>query len=120
MGKNFYIGMGKKGNHTTISRLAISEIDDDDLELYKNIDCDDVIAEMLLELRENHNITTPATCIMSEKFLALLKLDRKIFSSMIWKSLKDKSEIDPETLMILNAESPFSQSCLRFCSEKAL
>ena len=88
--------------------------DDDDLELYKNIDCDDEIAEMLLDLRENHNVTTSATRIMSETFLALLKLDRKIFSSMIRKSLKNKSEIDPETLMILNFESPFSQSCLRF------
>ena len=94
--------------------------DDDDFELYKNIDCDDAIAEMLLDLRENHNVTTSATRIMSEKRLTLLKLDRKTFSSMIRKFLKKKSEIDPETLMILSSESPFSQSCLRFCGEKAL
>ena len=75
---------------------------------------------MLLDLRENHNVTTSATHIMSEKFLALLKLDRKIFSSIIQKSFKNKSEIDPETLMILNSKSPFSQSCIRFCGEKAL
>ena len=98
-----------------------SEInDDDDFELYKSSDYDDAIAEMLLDLRENHNVTTSATRIMSEKCLALLKLDRKIFSSMFRKSFKNKSEIDPETLMILNSKSPFSQSCLRFCGEKAL
>ena len=38
---------------------------------------------------------------------------------MLRKSFENKSEIDPETLMILNSKSPFSQSCLRFCGEKA-
>ena len=102
MGNNLYMSMGRRGNHT-IMRL---------------IDCDGVIPEMLLDLRENHNMTTSATCIMSE--ITLLKLDGKIFLPMIRKSLKNKSEIYPETLMILNSESPFSQSCLRFYDEKAL
>ena len=62
---------------------------------------------MLLNLRENHNVTISATRIMSEKVLALLKLDRKIFSSMIGKPLKNKFEIDAETLMILNSKSSF-------------
>ena len=39
---------------------------------------------------------------------------------MIRKSLKNKSEIDPETLIILNSKSTFSQSCLKFCGQKAL
>ena len=75
---------------------------------------------MLLNLRENHNVTISATRIMSEKVLALLKLDKKIFSSMIGKPLKNKFEIDAETLMILNSKSPFFQCCLRFCDEKTL
>ena len=75
---------------------------------------------MLLNLRENHDVTISATRIMSEKVLALLKLDRKIFSSMIGKSLKNKFEIDAETLMILNSKSPFFQCCLRSCDEKTL
>ena len=52
--------------------------------------------------------------------LALLKLDRKIFSSVISKSLTNNSETAPETLMNLNSKSSFSQSCLRFCCEKTL
>ena len=104
MGNNLYMSMGRRGNHT-IMRL---------------IDCDGVIPEMLLDLRENHNMATSSTRIISEKLFALLKLDGKIFSPMIRKSLKNKSEIYPETLMILNSESPFSQYCLRFYDEKAL
>ena len=75
---------------------------------------------MLLNLRENDNVTISATRIMSEKVLALPKLDKKIFSSMIGKPLKNKFEIDAETLMILNSKSPFFQCCLRFCDEKTL
>ena len=66
-----------------------SEInDDDDFELYKNSDCDDVIAEMLLDLRENHDVTTSATRIMSEKCLALLNLTEKYFHQCFGNLLK--------------------------------
>ena len=125
-GEEFLYGNGEEGQPHSNEQAGNegSEMNDDDddndFELCKNIDCDDVIAEMLLDLRENHNVTTSTTRIMSEKFLALLKLDRKIFSSMIRKSLKNKSEIDTEILIILNSKSTFFQSCLRFCGQKAL
>ena len=84
-GEEFLYGNGEEGQPHSNEQAGNegSEMNDDDddnyFELYKNIDCDDVIAEMLLDLRENHNVTTSTTRIMSENFLALLKLDRKSF-----------------------------------------
>ena len=50
----------------------------------------DILADLLLELRERYNITTDCTCVVSEKLKSILDMERKTFSKSIRESLDKK------------------------------
>ena len=92
---------------------------DSDLEL----NFENIIGEILLDLRENFNVTTKATCIISGKILDVINTDRQILVNKINKSLhKNLADVnlDFETKAILNSESPFFSACQKFCGDEAL
>ena len=89
-----------------------------------NIDFNKLIGERLLDLRENFNFTTAATCKISEFLMDILQIERRIFSEPIKTSMKKnpctENDTSFETNEILSSESPFVQVCKKFCGEKAL
>ena len=92
---------------------------------FDNIDFNKLIGEKLLDLRENFNVTTAATCKISEFLMDVIQIDSKIFSNAIKKSLaknfcSQNYFLYFETKEILHSESPFYQACSKFCGEKAL
>ena len=102
---------------------TIGENDIDELG-ENNIDFNKLIEERLLDLRENFNFTTAATCKISEFLMDILQIERRIFSEAIKKPVKKnpytENDIIFETNEILSSESLFIQVCNNFCGEKAL
>ena len=87
------------------------------------LDYETIIAEFLLELRENFGTSTKATCFVSEKLLNLLEIDRKQHSDMFFRAYQYRHPDNPleyEPKAILFSNSPFEMPCKKFCSEKAL
>ena len=55
-------------------------IDDNDItdeDLVEGLGYDTIIGEFILELLENFNVSTKATCFVSEKIFHFLSIDRK-------------------------------------------
>ena len=99
--------------------------DDVDDGYFDKVDFVKLIGEGLLDLRENFNVTTAATCKISEFIIDILRIERNVFAKATEKSLlrnesRDSSMLNFETKEILNSESPFIQACLKFCGEKVL
>ena len=85
---------------------------------FDNIGFNKLIGEKLLDLMENYNVTTAASCKISEFLMDIIQIDRKIFSNAIRKYLpknfcSQNFFLDFETKEILHSESPFHQVCSR-------
>ena len=83
----------------------------------------EIAADILLELRENYNCTTKATCFIAEKIAQILEIDRKILKQQISESMKHKMPgtlLDYETAAILQSPSVFHQPFNDFKGEKCL
>ena len=108
-------------NHDQNNELSF---EDEGQEVHGNIalDADEIISDFLLELREKFNVTTDCTCFVSQKVIDILCLDRKMFVSIIKKSLTENENfvMDYETDTILSSKSIFHNSCCRFTGKKAL
>ena len=89
-------------------------LNDFDSTKYENL-----IGEFLLELREN---CTAVTCFVSEKFSAVINVDRKQDTKMFHRSYSKNccEHLDYESKTILFSESPFNGPCEKFSKEKAL
>ena len=105
-----------------IPEQEILSSDEDDENLANTENFLDIIAHFLLEVRENYNVTTAATCFISEKLGLILKQDRQAHSKEILKSLatNETFNMSYEVEMALNSDSPFSIACQRFSGQKAL
>ena len=69
---------------------------------------------MLLDLRENSKIATPATCIISETIMDILRLHLKFFVKKIKKPIQENmanENIDFVTDTVLNSDSLFVLVC---------
>ena len=85
----------------------IRENTDKDLEAPDN---ENLISQLLLELREKFNVTPEATMFLSEKILNSIRIDQKEHSTKIYRSLKQNQnnfKLHHETNVILFSRSPF-------------
>ena len=67
----------------------------------------------MLDLRETFNVTTAATCKISEFITDILRIEWELFAKAIEKSLLRNESLDSnllnfETKEILHSESPFT------------
>ena len=67
----------------------------------------------MLDLRETFNVTTAATCKISEFIIDILRIEWELFAKAIEKSLLRNESLDSnllnfETKEILHSESPFT------------
>ena len=82
----------------------------------------DLIANLLLELREKCNVSTSATCFISEKLGHIVEQDRNMFANKILKVLhKDENFVQSyELRMTVQMVSPFVKACRKFTGQKSL
>ena len=88
-----------------------------------DIDFDEIPATLLLELRGKINVTTEASCFLSEKLINLFNIERNSPANQILSSLKKQQndfELSYETRSYLFCKSPLSRSFKRFSAQKAL
>ena len=79
---------------------------------YDGLDFDNIIAEIFLELREEHHVLQIAISAFATKLNHLLHVDRKSHSAQIKESLKENLhnlELCHETEMGLASDSPFKR-----------
>ena len=74
------------------------------------------LRETLFDFRENFNVTTGATCKISEFLMDIIQIDQKIFSRplkkyLIKNSCSENHFLDFETKVVLPSENPFYQAC---------
>ena len=82
----------------------------------------DLIANLLLELREKYNVSTSATCFISEKLGHIVEQDRNMFANKILKVLhKDENFVQSyELRMTVHMVSRFVKACQKFTGQKSL
>ena len=82
----------------------------------------DLIANFLLELREKYNVSTSATCFISEKLGRIVEQDRNMFANKILKVLhKDENFVQSyESRMTVHMVSPFVKACRKFTGQESL
>ena len=82
----------------------------------------DLIANFLLELREKYNVSTSATCFISEKLGRIVEQDRNMFANKILKVLhKDENFVQSyESRMTVHMVSPFVKACRKFTEQESL
>ena len=98
----------------------IRENTDKDLEAPDN---ENLISQLLLELREKFNVTPEATMFLSEKILNLIRIDQKEHNSRIYRSLKQNQnnfKLHHKTNVILFSRSPFELPYQHFFVGKRL
>ena len=83
----------------------------------------DMVAEILLELREKFNTTTKASNFIAEKMCILLDFDRKMLYQQVTESVEQNMNglcFDYETSIRLQSRSIFSKAFDAFVGEKSL
>ena len=104
----------------------INQVSEDVDDVYfDKVDVVKLRGEGPLDLMENFNVTTAATCKVSEFIMDILRIERKLFAKAIEISLLrnesfDSNMLNFETKEILHSESSFIQACSKFWREKAL
>ena len=75
-----------------------------------------------IELREKYNVSTSATCFISEKLGHIVEQDRNMFANKILKVLhKDENFVQSyELRMTVHMISPFLKACQKFTGQKSL
>ena len=100
----------------------------EDLHGFNELDTDessvnyfDLIANLLLELREKYNMSTSATCFIKEK-LCISQSKTKLFANKILNVLhKDENFVQSyELRMTAHMVSPFVEACQKFTGHKSL
>ena len=84
---------------------------------------DDIVANVLVELKKDFNSTTECTRYISEKMKEIIRLDREKLISEIKGSLARNQptfKIDLETEALMSCESPFALSFGKFTGQKSL
>lgn len=92
-------------------------------EPFSSISVDDEVADVLIELREVHNVTQSAISSICNKIISILQTDRISQKKKITKSLKENHPdfiIDYETNLILDSDSPFKRPFQRFANGQTL
>ena len=82
----------------------------------------DLIANLLLELREKYNMSTSATCFVSEKLGYIVERGWNMFANKILKVLhKDENFVQSyELRMTVHMVSRFVKACQKFTGQKSL
>ena len=102
------------------------EDDDDEGESVSTLHLDkamDMVAMMLLELREKYKTTNKATNFIAEKISHILNIDRKLFREQFIDSTKRHDELSTlgyESTVLLESESVFSIAFSHFVGDKSL
>ena len=75
-----------------------------------------------IELREKYNVSTSATCFISEKLGYIAEQDRNMFANKILKVLhKDENFVQSyELRMTVHMISPFLKASQKFTGQKSL
>ena len=81
-----------------------------------------VVVIILLEFREQFNVTTKATCFIAEKMSQIIDSDEKLFTNVLRKSFVESGmkEIGHQVNSLLKSESRYSNACKHFTGEKSL
>ena len=87
-----------------------------------DVDYENIVACILLELRENFKATTIATCFLSEKLSMLFERQKKSISKFVLSRLlkNPTTSEDLETEAYLNSPSAFATAFQKFTGEKTL
>ena len=91
--------------------------------LFADFNHNQLIACVLLELREKYGTTTEASCLVSEKVSYILQLENEVRYAMFQESIRRNNPnfvIDHETETLLTCESPFSIAFKKFYGKKTL
>ena len=86
---NLHVSQRDESNLSPVENIVDHEKDFETEEDFDHIDDDilpninTVVGNILLELREQFNVTTNATCIIAEKMSQIIDSDRKLFSSVL-------------------------------------
>ena len=100
----------------------------EDLQGFNELDTDessvnhfDLIAKLLLELREKYNMSTSTPCFIKGK-LCILQSKTKMFANKILNVLhKDENFVQSyELRMTAHMVSPFVEACQKFTGHKSL
>ena len=114
---------GILGQDFDLNEIDINDDSDytgDEENIFASEGCDSLIGEFLLELREKFNVTTAATCFVTEKLNYLLEIDRKTLRKAFFNNLDENIELNYEAKAVLHVNSPFQRVCERFRGEKFL
>ena len=86
---NLDVSQRDENNLSPVENIVDHEKDFETEEDFDHIDDDilpninTVVGNILLELREQFNVTTNATCFIAEKMSQIIDSDRKLFSSVL-------------------------------------
>ena len=86
---NLDVSQRDENNLSPVENIVDHEKDFETEEDFDHIDDDilpninTVVGNILLELREQFNVTTNATCFIAEKMFQIIDSDRKLFSSVL-------------------------------------
>ena len=83
---NLDISQREENDFSSVENVADDEEDFDHTNDHTLPNINTVVGNILLELTEQFNVTTKATCFIAEKMSQIIDSDRKRFSSVLRKS----------------------------------
>ena len=105
------------------NELSVDNSDSDDEFSPADLNYNDIISDMLLELREKYHVTQKAISVICEKVKLILDMDRKQQAKDMENSLQRNHPgfiLDHKSRAILHCDSQFSCSFEKVCGAKAL